>query len=133
MRLNALSYCALFLATACPILCRGSMAFAGACSHGPICASQAGTTDADNCPDDQPIPSVPSDPCEDVSCFCSPFVMIEQADGATAALTMSELPMNACTSMAILPPCDAMDRGLLERTALPDLTAKATAALPLLI
>lgn len=139
MRSAAVSYLALFLATACPILCRASMALAGdkcadesVCSHS-ACTSEATAGQDDSCPQDEPTPSAPADPCKELSCFCSPYVMIERDAGATPALSMTELPTSACWSVTFSMPCAVIRNGFFGQTALPVTAAEASAALPLLI
>lgn len=134
MRSGAISYLALFLATACPIFCRASMALAGdICTGESACTSEAAAGQDDRCPQDEPTPSAPADPCKELSCFCSPYVMIERDAGATPALTMTELPMNACWSVVVSMPCAVIRNGFSGQPALPVTAAEASAALPLLI
>lgn len=134
MRSAAVSYLALFLATACPMICRASMVVAGEhCAGESACTSEAATAQDDSCPQDEPTPSAPADPCKELSCFCSPYVMIERDAGATAALSMTELPTSACWSVTFSMPCAVIRNGFSGQPALPVTVAEASAALPLLI
>jgi len=133
MRLTAVSYFALLLAIACPTICRVSIVAGAQRAGEAACCLETPASQTENCPGDQPPPSTPADPCKELSCFCSPYVMIERDSGADTVLTISELPMNACPSIIILVPCAGIDIGLVGRHALPAITAENSAALPLLI
>lgn len=109
------------------------MVAVGHCADETACGHETPASQPDRCPKDQPLPSPPADPCKELSCFCSPYVMIERDSGADTVLTISELPINPYTSTILLAPCDGIDIGLMGRHALPAITSENSAALPLLI
>ena len=82
MRLTAVSYFALLLAIACPTICRVSIVAGAQRAGEAACCLETPASQTENCPGDQPPPSTPADPCKELSCFCSPYVMIERDSGA---------------------------------------------------
>jgi hypothetical protein len=141
MPVRPISYLALFLVTACPIICRAALLSNG-CGR-PSDQKVASAPAADDCcapgrseePErSSPPPSCPAgDSCVDQSCFCSAYVVKAHASDLTSAFVAlfaiaiaepAHVDAERCTPTGLLlhdPP---------ESTCL---TADARAALPLLI
>lgn len=133
MRSSAFSCLALFLATACPIICRASTAVEGHSADETASAYGPTAGQCDGCTEERSVPSTPTDPCYELSCFCSPYVLMEQGTDATDVHTMGVLSIVACPSIIILMPTLAINDGLAEWPISPVITAEASAALPLQI
>lgn len=121
----------LVLVGTCPVLCRASLlgAPAGTDKKGQVFQS------ADPCCDhrDQSSAPVPVDPCENVSCFCSPFVMHDTSSDIAVSILLTAtpyLPLSACVSDLCPVP---MVRAVPEHHAFPGDATECPPALPLLI
>lgn len=121
----------LFLVGACPLLCGASLPATPASAHGP----SLGSSHADDCCDhrDQPVAPAPVDPCKNVTCFCSPYVMYETG-GNVATLAFltaaTPCPSDTCGMDSFSIP---FLRALTEPHAFPGDTTGFGSALPLLI
>lgn len=117
----------------CPLVCRLFMVTPGERGTRTAQTSESAGEPCDGCPWDEPGRQAPEDPCEGVSCFCSPFAMHDPSNSVTSAdreltpsflgITQSSMENHAGTTIS----------GLAADRTSPTLTATSPVVLPLLI
>ncbi|GJQ27791.1 MAG: hypothetical protein HBSAPP02_28230 [Phycisphaerae bacterium] len=101
----------------------------------PIAEESGAFYGADECCDrgDQPATPAPLDPCKNVTCFCSPFVMHETGGNVAALAFLTAATPFQTDTCGIDPFSILFPHALMEPHAFPGDSAEFGAALPLLI
>lgn len=121
----------LFLVGTCPVLCRASLIATPA----PTAEQSGASYGADDCCDhrDHPAAPAPIDPCKNVTCFCSPFVMHEVGVNVAALVFLTAATPLPTDTGGIDSSSILFLHALMEPHAFPGDSGEFGAALPLLI
>ena len=125
------SFLMLFLVNACPVVCGASLSATQFCKGDSDQSSNAPNDPC--CPGGDRGPSTPDEPCNNTTCFCSPFVMHETSNNPVLLLALPDCPALVLQDDLSRLFCFLPIRASWERPIFPPGMTQTAAALPLLI